>query len=407
LRANDDLRWASAAAGGSVVSPGMERMMQIAACLLMGSWLAASLLATLGCAWTLHLLGRAQPQPAAEPPVLVIVPVRGTAGLAEFLAGLAAQDWPAWHAVFAVESATDPAWAMLGAALPGRSAVVVAGAAQRRGQKLHQLLAALPALRPEDAALVTLDADTVPPPGLLRALLRPVLTGQGDIASGYRWTLAAPGAGAAARCLALIDTAIATLPRCARCNLCWGGATAISRAALARLDLPGLWDRALSDDLTLTRAARALGLVIYAPLDVRPPGMVAAGLAEALGFGIRQYRLLRLHAPRAWALAGAAMLLPLAGGAAVVLSGSVAALGVALLLQAARAWLRGRIALRVLPPDAASGAINWRPWLAPGALLLNLGSWLGSSFGRSITWAGRRYRLDAAGNVIALSRARR
>ncbi|GGC53527.1 hypothetical protein GCM10011504_34860 [Siccirubricoccus deserti] len=381
--------------------------MEIAAQLLVGCWLAASLLATLGCAWTLHLLGRRQPQPMAEPPVLVVVPVRGRTGLANFLAGLAMQDWPAWHVAFAVEAEDDPAWAMLGAALPGRSTVVVAGAAERRSQKLHQLLAALPALRPEDAALVTLDADTVPPPGLLRALLRPVLTGQGDIASGYRWTLAAPGAGVAARWLALIDSAIATLPRCARCNLCWGGATAISRAALARLDLPRLWDRAVSDDLVLTRAARALGLVIYAPLDVRPPSAVAPGLAEALAFGIRQYRLLRLHAPRTWALAGAVMLPPLAGGVAALLTGNVVALAAALLLQAGRVWLRGRIAARVLPRDAAMQDGRWRPWLAPGALLLNLAAWLGSGFGRGITWAGRRYQLDAAGNVVGLRRAPR
>ncbi|MFC7540865.1 glycosyltransferase [Siccirubricoccus deserti] len=334
------MRWAPTATGGNVASSNLERMMEIAAQLLVGCWLAASLLATLGCAWTLHLLGRRQPQPMAEPPVLVVVPVRGRTGLANFLAGLAMQDWPAWHVAFAVEAEDDPAWAMLGAALPGRSTVVVAGAAERRSQKLHQLLAALPALRPEDAALVTLDADTVPPPGLLRALLRPVLTGQGDIASGYRWTLAAPGAGVAARWLALIDSAIATLPRCARCNLCWGGATAISRAALARLDLPRLWDRAVSDDLVLTRAARALGLVIYAPLDVRPPSAVAPGLAEALAFGIRQYRLLRLHAPRTWALAGAVMLPPLAGGVAALLTGNVVALAAALLLQAGRVWLR-------------------------------------------------------------------
>jgi hypothetical protein len=97
----------------------------------------------------------------------------------------------------------------------------------------------------------------------------------------------------------------------------------------------------------------------------------------------------------------------LAGGVAAVLGGSIAAPVVALLLQAARAWLRGRIAALVLPPDAAAQAGGWRPWLAPGALLLNLAAWLGSSFGRGITWAGRRYRLDAAGDVIALSRARR
>ncbi|MFC7540866.1 hypothetical protein ACFQU2_17300 [Siccirubricoccus deserti] len=50
---------------------------------------------------------------------------------------------------------------------------------------------------------------------------------------------------------------------------------------------------------------------------------------------------------------------------------------------------------------------RWRPWLAPGALLLNLAAWLGSGFGRGITWAGRRYQLDAAGNVVGLRRAPR
>jgi hypothetical protein len=55
----------------------------------------------------------------------------------------------------------------------------------------------------------------------------------------------------------------------------------------------------------------------------------------------------------------------------------------------------------------AAQAGGWRPWLAPGALLLNLGAWLGSGFGCGITWAGRRYRLDAAGNVTALCRAAR
>ncbi|MCO6416660.1 glycosyltransferase family 2 protein [Siccirubricoccus sp. KC 17139] len=370
--------------------------------LLVAAWLAGGALALLGCAWTLHLLRRPQPQPTAEPPVLVVVPVRGAEGLPRFLAGLAAQDWPEFRVVFAVESQVDPAVPLLRAALPGRSALVLAGPAARRGQKLQNLLAALPALRPGDAALVTLDADTAPPPGLLRALLRPVLAGQAEIASGYRWTLAAPGAGWAAQSLALVDAGIGTLPRCAACNICWGGATAIRADALARLDLPRLWDRAISDDLTLTRAARRLGMVIYAPLTVRPPGEVAGDAASTLRFGIRQYRLLRLHLPRAWALAGLAAGLPVLGAGAALLGGHWAAFPAALLLQAGRGWLRRRIAARVLPPGEAARVPAWQPWLGPPAALLHLAAWLGSAGGREIAWAGRRYRLGAAGEVLRL-----
>ena len=80
-----------------------------------------------------------------------------------------------------------------------------------------------------------------------------------------------PSPGAGALLLSLAEMGVATLPRCARCNLCWGGATAIGRDALERLDLPRLWDRAVSDDMSLSRAAHRAGLVIYAPLTVRPP----------------------------------------------------------------------------------------------------------------------------------------
>ena len=391
--------------------------MGVTAAVLVAAWMAQAAVVTLLCAWYLRLLDRPQPWPGASPPVLVLVPVRGPLpGLDAFLAGLAAQDYPAWRVVFAVESRDDPAWPMLArfaAAHPARAALAVAGAAgARRGQKVHNLLAALAAarLRPEEAAVVTLDADMHPPPDLLSRLLRPVLTGQGDIASGYRWTLPAGGSPLAATLVALADMAIATLPRCPRCNLCWGGATALSRAALERLDLPRVWDRAVSDDLALTRAARALGLRIYGPLDVRPAGPVAHGLRGALAFGARQYRLIRHLAPRAWVLATLALALPVAGGTTAAMaaaSGSgtaLACLAGAFGLASVRAALRARIARRVLPQEDAAAALRTLrrgPVLQPPALALHLASALAGGLGpRRLDWAGRRYRLDRGGRVV-------
>jgi len=377
-------------------------------------WMALSVAATLGCALYLRLLRRPQPRPGAAPPVLVTVPVRGDAGLAGFLSALAAQDYPAWRVVFAVEDRADPARAPLerfAAEQPSRTAVVVAGAADRRAQKVHNLLAALPALRNDDAALVTLDADTLPPPDTLTELLRPILTGQGDVSSGYRWTLpASPGAGSLL--LSLAEMGVATLPRCARCNMCWGGATAIGRRALERLDLPRLWDRAVSDDLSVSRAAHAAGLVIYAPLTVRPPTRAAASPAEALRFGLRQHLLMRLHSPGRWLLSGLLLAIPVAGGTVALgaaASGSRAALvclGAAWLLQRARAALRRAIARRVLPPDAAAEAeraLRRGRWWQPLAHVLHLAAWVGSAAARHLNWAGRRYALGPDGKVRAVA----
>lgn len=386
-----------------------------AAGLVLAAWMAQAVAATLGCALYLRLLRRPQPRPDAAPPVLVAVPVRGSAGLEAFLSALAAQDYPDWRVVFAVEDSSDPAFPLLvrfAAARPSRASVVEAGAASARAQKVQNLLAALPALRPGDAALVTLDADTLPPPNTLAELLRPILAGQADLSSGYRWTLpAAPGAGPLL--LSLAEAGVATLPRCARCNLCWGGATAIGRRALGRLDLPRLWERAVSDDLSLSRAAHRAGLVIYAPLTVRPPSPGRGGVAEALRFGVRQHRLMRLHTPGRWLLAGLLLTVPAAGAAAaagLAATGNLAAfacLGSAWLLQRARAALHAAIARRVLPADAAAettATFRRGRWWQPAAHALHLSAWIGSAAGRRLDWAGRRYLLGPDGEVRGVRR---
>lgn len=383
--------------------------------LLLAAWLAQGALATAGVALYARNLGWPQPWPAARPRLLVLAPVRGPLpGLGRFLDALAAQDYPDWRVVFAVESAADPAIPALqrfAAADPARRSVVVAGPAAGRAQKLHNLLAALAEAGPEDAVLVTVDADMVPPPDFLAQLTRPVLAGQAPIASGYRWPIPEAG-GFAASLLALADIAIATLPRHARVNLCWGGATAISAEAARALDLPRVWARTVSDDLSLSRAARQAGMVIYAPLTVRPPSPASGGLRAVLGFGARQYRLLRLHAPGTWWLAGLLLALPVAGATAAlagVLAGraeAFLALGLVLGLQGWRARLRAGIARRLLPPEAAAASARlllrgW--WRQPAASLLHLLAWAGSAGPRRIAWAGRRYGLAPDGTVRSVT----
>ncbi len=351
--------------------------------------------------------------------IAVLIPIRGTAwqgaALERFLASCLAQRGVSYRLIFAVEGADDPAAAPIAAlaAREPRVSLVQAGRATRRGQKIQNQLAALATLRPEDRLVVFADADVVLAPDWLAQLLRPLLLGRAELASGYRWILPADEA-AASRFCALMDWSVATAARSRRWNLCWGGSIAISREALDRLDLPRLWDRALLDDIVLTRAARRAGIAVHAPHQVLVPSPVRHDFRSLFDFGRRQYLLVRVHAPLHWALAGVTLIVPVV--AALVAIGeawqgdvlAIACLIVALGLQQLRASLRVDIARRVLPPEQAarSAALMRRDrWRLPAAHLLHLAIWLTSAFGGTMTWAGIRYRLLGPGQVEIIGRA--
>ena len=123
--------------------------------------------------------------------------------------------------------------------------------------------------------------------------------------------------------------------------------------------------------------------------------------------------------PRFWeqplflVLAGLLLALPVGGGAVAAVSAAtgngaaLACLGVAWLLQRVRAALRGAIARRVLPADAAAeaeSALRRGRWWQPVAHALHLLAWIGSAAGRHLDWAGRRYRLGPDGEVLGIER---
>jgi hypothetical protein len=269
--------------------------------------------------------------------------------------------------------------------------VLCAGPAQGRSQKVHNLLAGL-ATRRAGESLATLDADTVPPPGWLADLTRPVRRGYADVASGYRWPVPV---GLPARLLALAEQGPATFPRPSWLYLCWGGSTAIGEKALAALDLPAIWRDALSDDLALTVALRRAGMRVWTPRRVLVPSPVGGSLAEVLRFGRRQYMLVRLHAPDLWLAIGVSIVVPAVAAWATLLAaarGSGAAwiaLAIGFGLQQWRAHLRRTVARRLSLPVG-----GWRDALAmPLVAPLQAAAFLASAIGREIAWGGRRYRL--------------
>ena len=105
--------------------------------------------------------------------------------LEEALASLCAQDYPAFQVVFGVQSAADPALAVLHrlrARFPALDmAVVIDPARHGSNHKVSNLINMLPSARHD--VLVVADSDVHAPPGYLRQPGRPRWRGR---ASGWR-----------------------------------------------------------------------------------------------------------------------------------------------------------------------------------------------------------------------------
>jgi hypothetical protein len=341
------------------------------------------------------------------PVAVVIIPIRGaTDNLHALWAGLRRQTYRRWRLVFVVESELDPAHAALARLIvPGSAGqppteIVVAGFATRSAQKIHNQLAAIAALRPDDAVLVFADADIVPASDWLMRLIEPLSNQEVWLATGYRWMT--PGDHRLSTAYAcLMNASIATMPRPMRWGLAWGGSMAIRRTTLEAIDIERWWRHSLSDDLQITRAIRQHGGTVYSPRELLVASPTACSWRQLVEFGRRQYTLVRAYAPRHWLLAAAATTIPLVGWMVAVPLAIVgdpialAAIVAAAALDQTRAALRRRV-VRILwnaPIDRRVALLD--RWAGPTSLLIHAAIIWSTLPARTVSWAGRRYRLPA------------
>jgi ceramide glucosyltransferase len=382
---------------------------------LLLAWLLTDIVATYGV-WH-YRRGLTALVPAQETPkVAILTAIKGVSETTpQFLDRLCRQQYPVYRLVFALESRSDPVLPLiegLRRRLAGKIAIdiVVAGQATQRAQKVHNLLAALGTLRDDDGIVVFADADILPDERWLSQLIRPIANGDVAASTGYRWQLPTDRRWPSL-IVAAVDLSIATAARSARWNLCWGGSIALDRAALNQIDLPAIWNRAASDDLTLTVALRARGLKINAPLHVLVPSPVAHDWTTLFSFARRQYLLVRTYAPRHWLLAGWTVCLPAVATTIAVaetfdgrLWASGFILGSIALLQI-RLRIRRQIADLLLPHTAIAAArttIAFAQWAWPAIHLVHLVAFLASLVGQRFTWAGINYRLH--GKMVSVER---
>lgn len=334
----------------------------------------------------------------------LVIAVKGVSGNFErFMDFALGQDYPDHHVIFVTESADDPAHAAIASRIAGCENVrhIVAGKAEATGQKVHNQLAAFSLLDGQDRIVAFADGDLHGRADWLSCLALPLNQGQSDLTTGYRWfipeTATLPN-----RVVAIIGAAIEPLigPNWRMCL--WGGSMAMTREVFDEMKIPENLVGSVNDDARISQLARASGKRMRYVRSVAAPSPVDFTWASLFEFGRRQYFQLRIYQPMLWWMAFLIPLIHLVSLATCttrLVMGTYGLAGyfvAAIAMNLARTHVRQAYLAERFPGGEASDlecAVKGSWWLDPIVNLVHLLIIASSACGRSITWAGIRYRV--------------
>lgn len=355
------------------------------------------------------------------PRVALFCPVKGAEpGLEQNISALASFDYPDYEIFFAMASADDPARKIIErttAASKHKINIVIAGRPDGCGEKVNNLRAAVQKATEGFDVYVFADSDGRPGRRWLARLVAPLADANLGAVTGFRWLFPQTGgfwSALASAWNAPIATYLGEHPR----NFCWGGGTAIRREYFEQSNALEFWNGSVSDDFSLTRALRNVGLpILFAPESLVPTifDCNASGLVE---FTNRQIIITRVYESRLWALGGLAHALYCSSvllGIGLFIGNTVAgatALHLLLLafappvLSMGRGILRLAAVMELLPEWKSKLLADGWIWTFLAALAPFLGLWnsLTALFTREIRWRGIRYQLLSPGQTRILTR---
>lgn len=365
-----------------------------------------------------------------RPRAFVIVPFKGADDdLPAAIASLMTQEHEnAYRLICVVESEADPAYPILQRELTRHGGdvadIVIAGQAPPdRGQKVHNLLAAIDHVEPlsrDEDAWVFADSDAVPGRHWLGKMVGPLVRQETGVATGYRWLIPAEGAGIWSDLASIINSSVASFLGRENMNHAWGGSMAMRVATARQGELRKWLQGAVSDDYQVTRMCRSLGLQIRFVPECLVASPVEMTFPQLLNFAHRQHLITRIHAPWlyvggiavtgyytlsfliAWAMFGHWLYHDPAGGEWLW---PLAAMAVVFGANLARSHYRRQIVrsafgvrtLRQMRRTLRIDRYLTALWMAAHLLLL-----LRAAVGRTISWRGIRYRIDAPQKVQRL-----
>ena len=255
-----------------------------------------------------------------EPRAVVFLPCCGVdEKLHRTVESLGRQDYADYHVIFTFESAADPAYAAVTSWIADwknpPTQRIIAGLATNRGQKIHNLLAALDRVPADREVFVFLDSDAVPASDWLGTLIAPLADPQVGAATGFRWYSADGGwVNGIRSCWNAASLTLITDPKL---SFVWGGSTAVRRETFERLAIAQAWDRALSDDYQVTRAMHEGRMKIQFVPRAIVPSHEPTTFRNFWTFARRQLVITRVCGPALWRAALILCLNFILGGTAV------------------------------------------------------------------------------------------
>ncbi|MGE5278858.1 MAG: bacteriohopanetetrol glucosamine biosynthesis glycosyltransferase HpnI [Acidobacteriota bacterium] len=350
------------------------------------------------------LLGRSGTAAASsgEPPVSVLKPLRGLDhdAIASF-ASFCEQDYPRWEILFGAEDEDEPgleAARRVARDHPRVDVRFVVGRGASGANPKVRTVANL-ALHAKYPLLLISDSDIRAEPNHLKRMVAPLEDpAVGVVTCLYR----TQGRGLAGRLDALSLTT-EFLPgalvarRLEGMSFAMGAGILIRREVLDDIGGFAALEDCLADDYLLGKLPAEAGHHVELARDVVDHRLGTRSFADLRA---RQNRWnLGIRTSRPWGYAGlgftqgtAAALLFLLATAGSALGWSV--LAATLIIRIGVAWL---LAVRCLEDRSIARDL----WLVPIRDLLSTALWVGSFFGSSVVWRGRRLRLGAGGRILA------
>jgi ceramide glucosyltransferase len=373
---------------------------------------------------------RASRQTRYQPKAVVIVPCRGfDHGFEENIQAILAQDYRDYEVIFVTESEDDPAYGAIARLLRQRRRLspptwmVVAGEARNRGQKVHNLLAALDTLNSigRVEALVFADSDMRPARNWLTELVAPLGDHRVGATTGYRWYPPSKENGERGLAQSFAATLLSVWNASAlsllgeRSRFAWGGSMAIRQENFEGIGIKERWQGALSDDYILTSAIQEQGQRIKFVPQCLVASRSEATIRELLEFTTRQMRITRIYSPRVWRLAfvshGLFNLAFWGGLLWLIISSLIGTPSRSLAILLASVFLFGAIsgAMRAIVAARLLGAGDVRKWwaylsLGPIVSLIYLYNIIASAKITRIVWRGISYEMISPSETVILHR---
>jgi len=356
------------------------------------------------------------------PAVTLIVPCKGVdESFEKNLSALLAQDYPKYSTILVTESEQDPAYLALEEKRQQtevcwtNTRLIVAGKSCDRGQKVHNLLAAIDQIDPESEVLVFADSDGRPRYDWLRHLVAPLADNEVGATTGYRWYLPVEGSFASVL-RSTWNGSVATALGGHKRNFAWGGSMAIRRKTFDEANVREYWQGALSDDYALTRAVNDSGKYVRFVPQCMIISEDDCSFREMLEFTTRQIIITRVYSSGLWKIAllsNALFAVSFFGGLLIMLLNliygrdfAITALPVGLiyLLGAGKGWLRMRAMETIMPEHRKRIRRYWWAYclLFPVVSLLFLYNLIVSATTRRISWRGICYELKSPGETVVL-----